>query len=284
MLNAPKYNLPSTNSGIHAHNTSPGGFYVRVELIPSSVSHAEDESAPQFLSSYLIGDSLVIDGGSVGLLADIARQKAIQHIFLTHAHLDHVASLPLFVETVYSPGPDCVEVLAHASILRQIRRDFFNNVTWPDFIELSTADDAFMKFTPIDSLTTVERSGYRITPVPVHHTPDTYGMIVDDGESCVVFAADTGPTEKIWEEIAQFSNLKAVLLECSFPDDMEAFATKTGHLCPRTFVAQCKQIAETVRIITVHRKARYRDAIAKELRAYNLPNVEIIKPGMAYIL
>ncbi len=256
---------------------------MRVELIPSSVSHPEGERAPQFLSSYLIGDALVIDGGSVGLLADIARQKAIQHVVLTHAHLDHVASLPLFIETVYSPGPDCVEVLAHPAILKQIRNDLFNNSTWPDFIELSTADDAFMQVTAMEPLTTVERSGCRITPVPVHHAPHTYGMIVDDGTSCVVFAADTGPTEQIWKEASQYANLKAVFLECSFPNEMEAFAAKTGHLCPRTFVDQCKWIPDTVRIITVHRKARYRDEIASQLSTYNLPNVEIIKSGKAYM-
>lgn len=257
---------------------------MRVELLPSSIPTAAGRAAPQFLSSYLIGDALAIDGGSVGLLADVDRQLAVRHVFLTHAHLDHVASLPLLIETTYTPGPDCVEVLGSPAVLAQINADLFNDRTWPDFLALSTPENAFMKATPIEPLQTVERAGCRVTPVPVTHSGDTLGMIVDDGRSCVAFAADTGPTDQLWQQLAARPNLTAVFLECSFPNAMEDLATKTGHLCPRTFATQRAQLADHVRVLAVHRKARYADVIADELAALGLPNVEPVTPGLVYDL
>jgi hypothetical protein len=206
---------------------------MRVELLPSSVPSGSGPAAPQFLSSYLIGESLVIDGGSVGLLADVARQLA----------------------------------------------DLFNGRTWPDFLALSTPDNAFMRATLIKPLETVERAGCRVTPVPVTHSGDTLGMIVDDGRSCVAFAADTGPTDLLWEELASRPTLTAVFLECSFPNAMEDLATKTGHLCPHSFATQRARLPAHVRVLAVHRKARYADMIARELAALDLPNVEPVTPG-----
>ncbi len=257
---------------------------MRVELLPSSVPTGAGRAAPQFLSSYLIGESLVIDGGSVGLLADVDRQLAVRHVFLTHAHLDHVASLPLLIETTYAPGPDCVEVLASSAVLAQINADLFNGRTWPDFLALSTPENAFMRAAPIEPLQVVERAGCRITPVPVTHSGDTLGMIVDDGRSCVAFAADTGPTDQLWQELAKRPRVTAVFLECSFPNSMEDLATKTGHLCPRTFATQRARLADHVRVFAVHRKARYADEIACELAALGLPNVEPVTPGLPYDL
>ena len=257
---------------------------MRVELLPSSVPAGEGRTAPQFLSSYMIGGSLVIDGGSVGLLADVDRQLAVRHVFLTHAHLDHVASLPLLIENTYEPGPDCVEVLASSAVLAQIRADLFNDRTWPDFFALSNEDDAFVRATTLEPLRTIERAGYRVTPVPVTHSGDTLGMIVDDGRSCVAFAADTGPTDQLWRELAMRPTLAAVFLECSFPGAMEDLATKTGHLCPRTFATQRARFADHVRVFAVHRKARFAQEIARELAALKLPNVEPVVPGVAYEL
>jgi ribonuclease BN (tRNA processing enzyme) len=255
---------------------------VRIELIPSSVSAGAD--APQFLSSYLVNDAVCIDGGSVGLLADVDRQRAVGHVFLTHAHLDHVASLPLLVENVYEPGPECVEILGSAETLASIRRDLFNDRIWPDFFRLSTPHDAFLRATPLEPLKTVERAGLRITPVPVTHSCETLAMIVDDGRSCVAFAADTGPTDLLWHELATRPTLRGVFLECSFPDGLADFASRIGHLCPTTFRAERARLPADVRCFAVHRKARHAATIARELAALDMPGVELARPGVAYDL
>jgi phosphoribosyl 1,2-cyclic phosphodiesterase len=81
---------------------------MRIELLNSS----NPPSDLQFLVSFLINDEVAIDAGAIGLLADLQRQQRVRHVFITHEHLDHIATLPIFLENVYEPGPDSVEVLA----------------------------------------------------------------------------------------------------------------------------------------------------------------------------
>ena len=251
---------------------------MHVRLLPSACG---DGPAPQFLSSYLVGDAIAIDAGSLGLQADLEVQRRVRHVFLTHAHLDHVASLPLLVENVYEPGPDCPEVLAAPDTLAQVRRDLFNDRVWPDFFRLSTPADAFVRSTSLEPLKTVERAGCRITPVPVTHSCETLAMVVDDGSSCVAFAADTGPTDLLWRELAARPALRAVFLECSFPNALADLATRTGHLCPTTFAAQRARLPAAVRVFVVNRKARHAATIATELAA---AGVEMARPGVGYEL
>jgi cAMP phosphodiesterase len=253
---------------------------MRVELLPSSIP-ASDK---QFLVSFLVNDEVAVDAGSLGLLADLGRQERVRQVFITHEHLDHVATLPIFLENVYAPGRESVEVLAAPQVLDWLHRDLFNDRIWPDFIALSEQGDAFVRTTPLDPLVPVVRSGLTVTPVPVSHGVDTQGLVVDDGRTAVAFPSDTGPTEAIWRHLAGVERLKAVFLEASFPESLAWLATRTGHLSPATFAAEVKKLPRDVRWIVVHRKARHADEIARDMHSLGLENVEFVQPGTVYDL
>ena len=253
---------------------------MRVELLNSSVPPSE----LQFLVSFLINDEVAIDAGALGLLADLRRQQRVKHVFITHEHLDHIATLPIFLENVYEPGPECAELLASRDVLDFLHGDMFNGRVWPDFIDLSQPDDAFVKTTAIEPLQSVRRAGLTITPVPVSHGVETVGLVVDDGQAAVAFPSDTGPTERFWEHLASLDRLKAVFLEASFPKSLADLATLTGHLSTATFAGEIEKLCRDVRWIVVHRKARYAAEIAKELEMLGLANVELVRPGHVYDL
>jgi ribonuclease BN (tRNA processing enzyme) len=255
---------------------------MRVELLPSSFTSDRRAGSAQFLSSYVVGDSIAIDAGSIGLLDDVERQRRIRHVFLTHGHLDHVASLPLLLENVFEPGRPGVEVIAENAVLQQVRRDLFNGNIWPDFFELSTSAGEFARATPIERLETVERAGCRVTSVPVSHSCPTNGFVVDDGSACVAFAADTGPTDLLWRHLAERDRLRAVFLECSFPASLADLATRCGHLSTKTFAHERARLPADVRTIVVHRKPAHAERIAAELTGLGLPNVALVEPGLAY--
>ena len=251
---------------------------MRVELLPSSVPASD----LQFLVTFLVNESIAIDGGSLGLLADLERQRKVRHVFLTHEHADHIATLPMFLESVHEPGPDCVELLAAADVLGVLRRDVFNGRIWPDLFGLSQGEDRFVRGTPVEPGRSVVRSGLTVTPLPVSHSVDTIGYLVDDGRSAVAFPSDTGPTESFWEVLARAPRLDAVFLEVSFPGSKSELAALTGHQCPGSFAREIRKLDRPVRWIVVHRKPRYAAEIAAELASLSLPNVELVSPGRAY--
>jgi cAMP phosphodiesterase len=251
---------------------------MKVELLPSSIPVSD----AQFLVSFLVNDVLAIDAGSVGLMADLRRQERVRHVFLTHEHVDHIASLPILLENAYRPGNECVELLGSADVLEFIHRDVFNGRVWPDFFALSTGQDRFVHGTPISVLEPIVRAGLTITPLPVSHGVDAIGLLVDDGTSAVGFPSDTGPTDVFWRHAAACPRLAAVFLECSFPNSLRDLAEATGHHCPSTFAAETRKLDHDVRWIVVHRKARYAAEIARELSALGIPNLEFVVPGHAY--
>jgi ribonuclease BN (tRNA processing enzyme) len=251
---------------------------MKVELLPSSFPPSE----AQFLVSFLVDGEVAIDAGAVGLLADLGRQERVRHVFITHEHVDHIASLPILLENVYQPGPECVEVLAAADVLEFLHRDVFNGRVWPDFFALSSGVDRFVQGTVLEPRVPVVRAGKTFTPLSVAHGCDTLGLLVDDGTVAVAFPSDTGPTQEIWERAAATGRLRAVFLEASFPDALADLARETGHHCPATFAAEVRRLPRDVRVIVVHRKARYAAAIAREIAALGLPNVEFVRPGHVY--
>ena len=251
---------------------------MRIELLPSSVP----ASASQFLVSFLVNDAVAIDAGPLGLLADLDRQRRVRHVFLTHEHLDHIASLPILLENVYHPGPECIELLGAEDLLDCLRRDIFNGRIWPDFFELSSDDNAFVRSTSVKAGHAIERAGLTVMPMPVSHSVDTLGYLIDDGEAAVAFPSDTGPTESMWATLAAAPRLDAVFLEVSFPNELADLAVTTGHHYPASFAAEIQKLPPPVRWIVVHRKPRFADQIAAELTALALPNVELVVPGRVY--
>ena len=253
---------------------------MRIELLNSSTPPSD----LQFLVSFLVNDEVAIDAGALGILADLSRQQRVKHVFITHEHMDHIATLPIFLENVYDPGPDCVELLASREVLGFLHDDMFNGRVWPDFIDLSRPSDNFVRTTAIEPLKPIIRAGLTITPVPVSHGVDTTGLVVDDGRTAVAFPSDTGPTKCFWEHLASLDRLKAVFLEASFPRSLAELATITGHLSTATFADEIGKLPRQVRWIVVHRKARYAAQIAKELESLGLANVELVRPGHVYEL
>lgn len=254
---------------------------MQVTLVPSSES-AGLRRRQQFLSTYLVNDSVAVDAGCLGLHGTPADQAKVKHLFLTHSHLDHIASLPAFLENVYRPGVPCVTVYGNAAVLDSLRRDLFNDRVWPDFIRLSELGPPFLRLQEIRSGQTIEVDGLRITAVAVNHSVPTLGYLFEDQGAAIVLPSDTGPTFEIWERANELPNLKAVFLEASFPNEMHELAEKTGHLTPALFREEVRKVKRPVRFIAVHIKAAVRERVVQELRALDLSNLEVGQFGRPY--
>jgi ribonuclease BN (tRNA processing enzyme) len=255
---------------------------VKITLAPSSVSE-RGEDQHQYLTSYLINDTLAVDAGSLGLFQTPAEQARVRHVLITHTHIDHVGSLPIFVENVYDGNrDDCVTIHGSAEVLKSLKKDIFNDRVWPDFISLSRRQNPFLKLATLEAEKTIELEGLRITPIPVNHVVPTFGFLIDDTRSAALIVSDTGPTNKVWQRANATPNLKAVFLEATFPDSMDWLADISRHLTPSLFAAEIGKLKKSAAVIAVHIKARYRAEVVKELAALNIPNLEIGQLGRVY--
>jgi ribonuclease BN (tRNA processing enzyme) len=254
---------------------------MRILLVPSSVTDSEQEHT-QFLSSFLINDTLAVDAGCLGFYRRPEDQACIKHVLISHTHMDHLASLPIFLDNAFEAGCRPVTIHGTSAVLDCLRRDLFNDRLCPDFITISQGDRKFLQLGILDPGRTIHLEGLRITPVEVNHVVPTVGFVVEEDGAAVVISSDTGPTKALWERANQTPNLKAVFLEVTFPDALAQLATLCQHLTPATFAGEVRKLQRPVRVVAVHLKPRYRDEVVQELHALNLPNLEIARYGPLY--
>jgi len=245
---------------------------MKIRLLGSSV---HDTAHRQYVTSYLINGTVGIDAGSTGFDGTPQQQEAVEHVFLTHSHIDHTASLPIFVENAWTPVAGCPTIYGSRETLDAVQKHIFNDVIWPDFVALSRNMPPFLRLRPIEPEVPVEAAGLRITPIPVHHVVPTFGYVVSEGDSAVIFGADSGPTQRIWEVAHKTPNLRAVFLEACFPNSLTGLAKASLHLTSEMFAGEVAKMPPGVKLIAIHIKVRYRAQVIRELEALGLPNLEI---------
>jgi len=253
---------------------------MRIVAVPSSIRLPRQR---QYLTSFVVNGTVAIDAGTLAYGLTRRQQSRIKHIFITHTHLDHIASLPIFLDTVYDGTGDCVTIHATAATIDCLRRDVFNNRVWPDFIAISEQVPPYLKLDEIEPRQTIEVDGLRLTPIPVNHAVETHGYLVRDSQSSVVFSSDTGPTEEIWQVARSLPDLKAVFLECTFPNDLAWLADLAKHLTPVLAAKECAKIPPGVRILAVHLHSRYRLQVKQELEQVDR-EIEVVRFGQEYEL
>ena len=202
----------------------------------------------------LVDHDILIDAGTgVGDLA-IAELAQIDHVFITHSHLDHTCCLPFLVDTVGEMRNRPLTVHATGATLEIIRAHLFNWATWPDFSVIPTPEKPFMCYSETRLGEAVVIDGRRIVPLPANHTVPAVGYQLDAGSSSLVFTGDTGPCPALWHEINRIENLKYLIIECAFSDRELQLAQLSKHLCPLLLKEELVQLQRDAEVFITHLK------------------------------
>jgi ribonuclease BN (tRNA processing enzyme) len=248
---------------------------MKVMLVPSALSG----SSRQYLTTFLIGDTIAIDAGSLGFFGTPAEQTRIHHVFLTHTHLDHIASLPIFLENVSNDSQHCPTIHATPEVLDVVCRDVLNDRLFPDFVRLSKDGPALVKLSPINPFHPICLDGFCLQAVPLNHVVPTVGYVIDDGDSAIAIITDTAPSDAVWDLCNRTPNLKAVFLEVTFPESMAWLADASKHLTPSQFAGELRKLTKNVPVYAIHLKARFVAEVIQEVNNLKLPNVSLLEPG-----
>lgn len=238
-----------------------------------------DSCGRHFAATQLVNDCLAIDAGLLGLLP-LDQQCVVEHVLLSHVHLDHVGTLPLFLDNVYQQTANPVTVWGSAHVLNGLREHFFNDVVWPDLERISTGNRAFCRFLELRAFEEIDLNGVRVTPVPLDHVVPTFGFLLDDGRSAMAHVSDTRPTSAIWDLARQKPHLRGIALEASFPNAMSELAHIAGHLTPLQFAAEYHKLQRDVPVAAIHLKPTYHDELVRELQALSLPQLILPKTNL----
>lgn len=238
------------------------------------------DAPAQAQSTFIVDDVLAIDAGCL-LQLPLDAQRRVRHVLLSHAHMDHIGTLPMFLDNVYELGPDCPSVYASGYSIDVLQRHILNDRVWPDFVRLGGRESPFVRFVPLEPEQPVLVEGIQVTAVELSHTIPTYGFVLERNGRRLAVVSDTGPTERIWYLLRQ-SPPDLLLLDLSFPNSMEELANRSGHLCPRSFADELAKLGRAVRTLAIHIKPAFYEAVAQEVLALGLPHVSIARLGQTY--
>ena len=205
-------------------------------------------------TSFLVDHDILIDAGSGVADLSVGELAAIDHVFLTHAHLDHVLGLPLMIDAVADRRNQPLVVHALPEVIAALRQHVFNWSIWPDFSSLPNAEQPRLRFEPITPGATVCLGERRITALPVDHTVPAVGYCLDSGAASLVFSGDTGPCAAFWQAVNRVPNLRYLLIECAFSDQEMELAKVSRHLCPQLLAEGLRSLDQACDIFITHLK------------------------------
>jgi cAMP phosphodiesterase len=220
-------------------------------------------------TSLLVDGDILIDAGTgVGDLP-LERLAAIDHVFITHAHLDHIACLPLMVDSVGEMRDRPITMHATAETLDIIRKHIFNWQIWPDFSVIPTPENPFLRFATIEVGQPVILGARSIIPLPATHTVPAVGFHLrnDSAGSSLAFSGDTCVCDPLWDAVNAIDNLRYLIIEAAFADRERDLALLSKHLCPSLLLDELKKLQSHPEVLVTHAKPSQQEQIAQEIEA-----------------
>lgn len=233
--------------------------------------------AMRHTTCYGLGSSLIIDAGTGLCTLTLEELACIDHVLLTHAHFDHLAGLPLMIDSVATLRSSAVTVWALPDVIEILREHLFNDRLWPDFSRIPAPDAPFLRFAAISD-GAVEIAGHRVTPLPARHGVPACGYRIERGGTAVYFSGDSGDCPDFWSQADADPALAAVIVECSYPSHMSALAELSQHLHAGQVAERLACLRDQVSAVVVHRKPGLDEDIAAELLA-GLPGLDLRLPS-----
>jgi cAMP phosphodiesterase len=237
-------------------------------------------------SAFVLDERLAIDAGSLTSGLDLKSQFRLQAALISHAHLDHVRDLATIADNRCQADCEPLIVAASGPTLRVLKKHFFNNLLWPDFTEIPSKTRPTLRFVELKTEKLVEIAGYTVRSIAVNHTIDSSGFIVESKGQAIAYSGDTGPTDRLWELLNAQENLKALLLEVSFPNREQRLATVSGHHTPRTLIRDLKKFdrPKDLPALLYHVKPVFQSEVEQECARLKGVNLTVTAIGDQYVL
>lgn len=255
---------------------------MRFQLLPSTFNDDGSASPNQHLTCFVVDDRVAFDAGSLAMAASDLQKRQIRDIVLTHAHLDHIAGLPLFIDDLFATLEEPVRIYASEEVVTVLERDIFNWHVYPRFSELSNKNGAVMEYRTFEPGTEFPVGDLSITAIDVNHKVPSTGFVVSNGAGTIALTGDTAAMDGFWRSVNAVPDLSAILIECAFPDDLADLADISHHLTPSRLATELSKFEQVCPVFVINLKPMYRERIVDQLEALKLSSLEILEVGRVY--
>lgn len=238
-------------------------------------------------SAFVLDGKLAIDAGALTSELSLREQYSLEAVVVSHAHMDHIRDLATVADNRVQVGAKPLTIAGTRATLTILKKHFFNDLLWPDFTKIaSKGKQPTIRYQelPLDAPSKV--AGYAVTPIAVTHTIDCSGFIVERDGKTIAYSGDTGPTDKLWKALDRAKNLRALLMELSFPNAQQKLATASGHHTPQTLIrdfAKFKKIKD-LPVLIYHIKPNFEREVERECRAIKGVDLTLLRLGDRFLL
>jgi cAMP phosphodiesterase len=256
---------------------------LNIQLLPSSFNAQGCVTPAQRLTCFLIDDRVTVDAGSIGIALTEAQRRTVRDVIVTHPHMDHIASLPIFVDDLFAELDEPIRIHATQEVIDLLERDVFNDNVYPRFAKLKNDRSLVMQYVPFGVGKEFAVAHLRVTAVRVNHIVPTVGLLVSDKKRTVAFSSDTAETEEFWSLVNSAPRLDALFIEASFPNSMHELAKASKHLTPAMLSKELSKLNHnSIDILAVHVKPAYRQTVIEELAALGIDKLRVMEPARVY--
>jgi 3',5'-cyclic-nucleotide phosphodiesterase len=235
-------------------------------------------------SAFLVDERLAIDAGSLTAGLELKLQFGLTGCLISHAHLDHIKDLATLADNRCQARCEPLPVGATRSTIRTLKKHFFNNELWPDFSAIPTPEHPTLRFVELRAGRLIELAGYRVRTVPVSHTIDSSAFVVERAGAALAYSGDTGPTDLLWQVLRAQDNLKALVMEVSFPNREQRLATESGHHTPRTMAHDLRKLRRAVPTLLFHIKPFFQSEVEQECARLKNLDLTVLGLGDHFVL
>ena len=232
-----------------------------------------------------VSDTIVIDAGNI--IQALGEEAAkIEHIFLTHSHLDHIVDIAFLVERYFHKRRESLKIYGSAETLKALQTHYFNDTIWPNFMQISLIDNSSqsVELIPITPHTPITIDNCTIKAIEAEHTVPTYAYVIEKRFFSLLYAPDTAICESLWQEIEENRKIDTLMIDLSFPSNQHNLADVSKHLTPRMLKERLRNLDRELKIYAIHLKAPYHEEIIEEVHSDPLlrKRISFIQNG-AYI-
>jgi len=217
-------------------------------------------------TSLLVDDDILIDGGTGISELELEEMARIRHIFVTHSHLDHIAGIPMLLDSIFDQIAEPVTLYARAETLQLLHDHIFNWHVWPDFSCLPSSDRPVLRFMVMTPGQQIRIGARSIEMIGVNHVVPAAGYRVQNGVGSFAFSGDTTSNDGFWSALNRHDSLDLLIVESAFADEDRELSAKSRHYCPELLADDLKKLRHRPQLYLTHLKPGSEDKIVQQCR------------------